>query len=258
MKKNESTKIKVTENDFNFLKKVQGLNKSGEVLVRKSKTNDKEVNTVLVADDTFTYEVQATQLNPVFSGDKFGLKDIKSFLKTIATYGEMEEKDNEIVFGADKKKITYRKLDEATIQPVTLPNLDTAGYTPIQFNKEEIDEIKAGLKNEFSDYASFSLGSDSKLRLKVGEMTYDNLFELEVKDVERKELKGAEIKFLTKLNHLSRLFNSFDENSKVTMYLKAGQPLICIEKNELTHTKTFIASALPVDEENVDSIVDNA
>jgi hypothetical protein len=146
-------------------------------------------------------------------------------------------------------------LDESTIQPCKLPDLDTAGYTPIQLGKEEIEEIQEGLKNDLSDYASLFLGADNKLIMKIGEMSYDNLFEMEIKEITRKET--TPIKFLTKLNYLNRLFTTLDKESKVTLFLKAAAPLICVEKSANTHTKTFIASVADgSDEEAIDGIVD--
>lgn len=259
-KTKEPVKVKVAEQDFNFLKKVIGLR--DDILIKrvkvqeKGKKEEKEVTTVLVADEYISYMVQTTQLAPVFTGEKFGMKNIKGFLKAVTTYGEMEEHDNDITFTSAKKKITYKKLDESTIQPCKLPDVDTKGYTAIQLAKEEIKEIQEGLKNDLSDYASLAVTADNKLMMKIGEMSYDNVFEQEIKDITRKEKN--EIKFLTKLSYLTRLFTTLDEDSKVTLFMKAGgAPLICVEKGTTTNTKTFIAPvAGDDDEEKIDEIVD--
>ena len=255
----KETKVAVTEKNFTFLKKVQGLKE--EILIKRVKITEKgkeekEVNVCLVADEYVSYLVQATQLAPVFVGEKFGLKNIKAFLKAVTTYGEMAEKDNEIVFSSDKKKTTYRKLDESTIQPCKLPEVDLKGYVAIQLLKEETKEIGDGLReNPLSDYASLSITAANKLMMQIGEMTYDNLFVLEIKDIVRKETNA--IKFLTKASYLTRLFGTLDEDSKVTLFLKADSPLICVEKSEIINIRTYIA---PVssgdDEEKIDEIVD--
>jgi len=261
-KTKEPIKVKVTEKDFNFLRKVQGLR--DDILIKrikiqeKGKKEEKEVNSVLVVDEYISYMVHSTQLTPVFTGEKFGLKNIKAFLKAVSTYGEMTEGENDILFSSAKKKITYKKLDESTIQPCKLPDIDTAGYTAIPFTKDEIKEIQEGLKNDLSDYTSFLITKDNKLMLKIGEMSYDNIYEQEIKDVSRKETDKGEIKFLTKLTYLSRLFTTLDDDSKVTIYMKAGSPMICLEKNDTTNTKTFIAPAVTDsdDEDKVDKIID--
>jgi len=262
-KKNESIEVEVKENDFNFLRKVMGLR--DDILIKrvkvqeKGKKEEKEVTTVIVADEYFSYMVHATQLTPVFTGEQFGLKNIKGFLKAVITYGKMTERDNDVVFSSAKKKITYRKLDESTIQPVKLPDLDTTGYTAIQFTKDEIKEVQDGLKNDLSDYASLAVTADNKLMLKIGEMSYDNIYEQELKEITRKDPKDkSEIKFLTKLTYLTRLFTTLDTDSKVTIFMKASSPLICLEKNEITNTKTYIAAVADSeeDEEKIDEIVD--
>jgi hypothetical protein len=256
--KKETTKVKVTEKDFTFLKKICGLR--DDILIKRVKVpekgkEEKEVSMVLVADEYFSYMVQATQLAPAFTGEKFGLKNIKAFLKAVTTYGEMEEKDNEIVFTSLKKKTTYRKLDESTIQPVKLPDLDTKGYISIPLTKEDIKEIQEGVKNDLSDYASMIITAENKLVMKIGEMSYDNIYEQEIKEITRPE-PTPEIKFLTKLTYLTRLFMLIDEDSKVTLYLKAGSPLICIEKGTVANTKTFIAAVAGDDEEKIDEVID--
>lgn len=261
MKKTELVKVKVEEKDFNFLKKVQGLKE--DILIKRVKTKEKgskeekEVTSVLVIDDAMSYMVQSTQLTPVFTGEKFGMKNIKAFLKAVTTYGEMSEDENNILFTSGKKKITYRKLDESTIQQITLPAIDTTGYITIPLNAEEIKEIQAGMKNsDLSEYASFKVTTDNNLILQIGEMSYENRFELSIKEIVRKEPTN-EIKFLTKSSYLTKLFGGLDADSKTTLYLKAGDPLIFIEKGTLTNVKTIIATALQEDvEENVEKTVD--
>ena len=240
------TKTKVTEKEVNFLKKL--VKWRDDVLVKRIKRSQKEegeATSVLAADEYFSYMVQTTQLSPVFVEETFGLKNIEEFLKAVSTYGEMEERDNVIIFSSGKKKITYRKQDPATIQPVVLPEIDNKGYVPIPLAKEEIKEVLEGVKNKLSSYASLILTPQNKLMLKIGELSYDNIFEQEIKDVIRKDT--TEIKFLTKLEYLDRLFSSLDEDSKVTLFMKVGAPLICVEKGSLTNTKTFIASAIDED-----------
>jgi hypothetical protein len=92
--------------------------------------------------------------------------------------------------------------------------------------------------------------------LKVGEMSYDNIYEQEIKEVTRKETN--EIKFLTKLSYLTRLFTTLDEDSKVSLFMKAGSPLICIEKGADTNTRTFIAAVAgdEDDEEKIEEVLD--
>lgn len=261
-KTKEADKIKVTEKEFNFLKKVVGLR--DDILIKrtkvqeKGKKEEKEVNNILVADEYVSYMVNTTQLNPVFTGEKFGLKNIKAFLKAVNTYGEMQENDNNIVFSSPKKKITYKKLDESTIQPCKLPDIDLKGYVAIHLTQEEIKDVVEGLKNaDLSDYASLSATKENKLMMKIGEMSYENIFEMEVKEFSRKEGdQQGEIKFLTKTSYLSRLFTTLDDDSKFTIYLKAGSPMICLEKNEITNTKTFIAQVAGDDEEQIDDVID--
>jgi hypothetical protein len=264
-KKEETpTKVKVTEADFNFLKKVNGL--KDDILIKrikmqeKGKKEKKEVTTVLVVDDAMSYMVQATQLAPVFKGTSFGMKNIKGFLKAVTTYGEMEEHGENfgyLLFTSDKKRITYKKLDETTIQQVSLPIIDTTGYVSISLTQEEIKEIQDGLKNDLSDFASLIVGADNKLTLKIGELSFDNIYEQEIKEVTRKDVKDkSEIKFLTKLAYLTRLFTLVDEGSKTTLFLKACSPLIFVEKGSTTHTKTIIAPAVDAEDEGkVDSII---
>lgn len=258
-------KVKVTETDFNFLKKVNGL--KNDILIKrikmqeKGKKEEKEVTTVLVVDDAMSYMVQATQLSPVFTGTSFGMKNIKGFLKAVAAYGEMEEHGDNygyLLFTSGKKKITYKKLDESTIQQVNLPVIDTSGYISIGLTKEEIKEIQSGLKNDLSDFASLIVSADNKLSLKIGELSFENIYEQEIKEVTRKDTKDkTEIKFLTKLSYLSRLFTLVDDDSKTTLFLKAGSPLIFIEKGSNTNTKTIIAPAVDdEDSEKVDDILE--
>jgi hypothetical protein len=268
MKKEEtSKKIPVTEADFGFLKKINGLKmKPEEFLIKRAKMTEKgksgsveyDVNTVIVVDEASSYMVQATQLKPMFTEEKFGMKNIKGFLKAVETYGEMEEQKGGIIFGSDKKKITYKKLDHTTIGIITWPVVDTAGYTSIALTFEEIKEIQSGLKNDLSDFASLRISPDNKLILKIGELSYDNIYEQEIKDVIRKEKN--EIKFLTKLAYLTRLFMMIDEGSKTTLFMKLGQPLIFSEKNSTTHTKTMIAPAIDdmdTDDENIEKVIEN-
>jgi hypothetical protein len=257
--KETTTKVTVAEKDFNFLKKVIGLR--DDILIRRTKMQEKgkkderEVTTVLVADEYISYMVNTTQLTPAFTGEKFGMKNIKGFLKAVSTYGEMEERENDIVFSSAKKKITYKKLDESTIQPCKLPDVDTTGYVAIPFSRDEIKEVQEGLKNsDLSEYASLSITKDNNLMLKIGEMSYENIYEQEVKTVSRKETN--EIKFLTKTAYLTRLFGTLDDDSKFTLYMKAGNPLIALEKNDITNTKTYIASVAGDDEENIDEVID--
>ena len=258
--KKETVKVKVTEQDFNFLKKIMGLR--DDILIKrvkvqeKGKDTEKEVNSVLVADEYVSYMVHTTQLTPVFTGEKFGLKNIKAFLKAVVAYGEMQEGNLDITFTSNKKKITYKKLDESTIQPCKLPDVELKGYTPIHFTRDEIKEVQEGLKNDLSDYASLQVTSENKLMLKIGEMSYDNIYEQEITDISRKEKN--EIKFLTKLTYLTRLFGTLDDDSKFTIYMKAGSPLICLEKNDITNTKTFIAAVASDEdeEEHIDDILD--
>jgi len=267
-----TVKVKVAEKDFNFLKKVNGIR--DEIIIKRSKVKEKskgenkgneveyDVNTVVVMDDVDSYMVQTTQLTPMFTGDNFGLKNIKAFLKAVSTYGEMEEHEDNIIFSTDKKKMTYRKLDAATITGVkSLPVIDTAGYVSIQLTKEEIKSVQEGLKNDLSDYASLRITPDNKLILKIGELSYDNIYEQEVKEITRKDVKDkSEIKFLSKLNYLKRLFENVDDDSKASLFLKAGSPLIFVEKSAQTHTKTFIAPAMDEedseDEEKVNKIIE--
>jgi len=266
MKEKETLeKVKVTESDFNFLKKVQGL--KDDILIKrvkvqeKGKKEEKEVQTVLVVDDAMSYMVQATQLTPVFKGDKFGMKNTKGFLKAVKTYGEMEEHGDNfgyLLFSSNKKKIMYKKLDADTIQQVTLPVIDTTGYVSIPLTKEDITEIQAGIKNDLSDFASLIITPENKLILKIGELTFDNIYEQEIKEITRKDAKDkSEIKFLTKLAYLTRLFTLVDEDSKTTLFLKAASPLIFVEKGSTTNTKTIIAPAVDdEDSEKVDDILE--
>jgi len=262
MKEKETpTKMKVEEKDFNFLKKVQGLR--DEILIKKSKIKEKgakeekEVMSVTVVDESSVYMVQAVQFNSLFKKESFGMKDIKAFLKSVTKYGEFEEQDLYLVFGDGKKKISYKKLDESTLQQTALPIIDTAGYIPIPLEEAHVKAIQEGLKNELSDYASLRITPENKLVLKIGELSYDNLYEEEIRDVTRKDPKDkSEIKFLTKLKQLTRLFSLLDSDSKSTLFLKAGSPLIFIEKSETLHTKTFIAPvADDDDEEKVDEVI---
>jgi hypothetical protein len=56
---------------------------------------------------------------------------------------------------------------------------------------------------------------------------------------------------------LSRLFSLLDSDSKSTLFLKTGSPLIFIEKSETLHTKTFIAPVADDDDEDrVDEVID--
>jgi hypothetical protein len=264
MKEKEKTpvKVKVTEKDFNFLKKVQGLR--DEILIKKSKIKEKgakeekEVMTTTVVDESSVYMVQAVQFNSLFNKESFGMKDIKAFLKSVTKYGEFEEQDLYLVFGDGKKKISYKKLDESTLQQTSLPVIDTAGYISIPLEDAHVKAIQEGLKNELSDYASLRITPENKLVLKIGELSYDNLYEEEIKDVVRKDPKDkSEVKFLTKLKQLSRLFSLLDSDSKSTLFLKTGSPLIFIEKSETLHTKTFIAPVADDDDEDrVDEVID--
>lgn len=260
-KEKTPTKVKVEEKDFNFLKKVQGLR--DEILIKKSKVKEKgakeekEVMSVTVVDESSVYMVQAVQFNSLFKKESFGMKDIKAFLKSVTKYGEFEEQDLYLVFGDGKKKISYKKLDESTLQQTALPVIDTAGYISIPLEETHIKAIQEGLKNELSDYASLRITPENKLILKIGELSYDNLYEEEIRDVTRKDPKDkTEIKFLTKLKQLGRLFSLLDSDSKSTLFLKAGSPLIFIEKSETLHTKTFIAPVADDDDEDkVDEVI---
>lgn len=262
MKEKEApTKMKVTEADFNFLKKVNGL--KAEVLVKrvkvqeKDKKEEKEVTSVIAINDSMAYMVHSTQLTPVFTNEKFGLANIKGFLKAVTTYGEMEEQNDRIIFTSGKKKISYKQLDFETVQDVSLPVIDTKGYIPIPLTKEDITALQEGIKNDLSGYASLRITAENKLIFKIGELPDENFYEQEIKDVTRKE--KSEIKFLSTLKYMKRLFENIDEDSKTTLYLKAGgSPLIFVEKGKNTTTKTIIAHALGnQDEDNVDEVVDN-
>ena len=255
------TKIAVTEKDFTFLKKVNGL--SEDILIKrvsiqeKGKKELKEATSVIAVDKGSAYMVQTTRNTPIFTEEKFGMKNIKGFLNAVTAYGEMEERPGDILFSSGKKKIIYKKLGHDTVLTVNLPAIDTTGYEAFSLNKEDIKEFQTGLKNELSDYASLIVSKGNKLILKIGELTYDNIYEQEIKDV---TCKGTtEIKFLTKLTCLKRLFETIDDDSKMTLFLKAGNPLIFIEKGSTTNTKTIIAPAIDSemdDEENIDEIVD--
>lgn len=259
-KKETPTKLKVTEADFNFLKKVNGL--KDEILVKKvkvqekDKKEEKEVTSVIVVDDALSYMVHSTRLTPIFKNEKFGLKNIKGFLKAVTTYGEMEEHNDSITFTLGKKKITYKQLDFETIQDANLPVIDTKGYISIPLDKEEIKSLQEGIKNELSDYASLSITTGNKLIFKIGEMSFENIYEQEVKDVTRKET--TEVKFLSKLKYMKRLFENIDEDSKTTLYLKpGGNPLIFVEKGKDTTTKTIIAQVIDTeDEEKIDQVIE--
>ena len=117
-----------------------------------------------------------------------------------------------------------------------------------------ITDIQTGLKNDLSDYASLKVDSKNKLILKIGELEYENTFELEIKEVERKDKTDtSEIKFLTKLGYVNRLFDSLnieEADNKVNLALKNDNMLILIEKNSLTNTKFFIAPVAGDDDED--------
>jgi len=228
--------MKVQENDFNFLKKVVGLFE--EVLVKEKD----EGSNIIVADEHSGYIVNSTQKKSPFSKNgNFGLKNIKSFLKAVKDYGEIEETDMDLTFCTDKKKFTFKKLGQETVAEITPRPIDTKGYITIGLTKEELDEMKEGLKNNISNYVSLIVeGKEFKFKI-GGKISYENIYEQKIKELTRKET--STITFLTSLSYMNRFLNTLDEGSKVAILLKQGSPMIGLEANEFSTTKTFIGEA---------------
>jgi len=121
-----------------------------------------------------------------------------------------------------------------------LPKIDSANYSVIALEKADIERILVGMKNTFSDYASFVV-DNGKLLFRIGFLDYENIYEVEVKTVAP---TAEKITFLSKLEYFERLFKSLDiseENNAVNLFIKPDAPLICLEKNDMTTTKYFVA-----------------
>jgi hypothetical protein len=247
----KDVKKKISENQFNFIKKIVGLRE--DVLVKKVKLkddkNEKNVSMVVVPNESYSYMVQVVQKDVIFDGDLFGIRDVKSFVKSTSEFTEMSESDNDLEFTSPNRKLVYRKVDAKAMTDFNLPAVDRTGYVTIPLNATEIKEIKDSLKNDLSDYASFVINTKNKLVLKIGLLPTENYFQAEIKTVEREGKE--EIQFLSKLAHFKRFFDTLEAvaENKVVILLKNQSPFMGIEKNDILTAKTFIATTVE-DEEN--------
>jgi len=235
---------------INFLKKVADV--SDEVLIKKFTSADKkgvEKNSITVADKSLTYMIYSSQ-DKVFD-DTFGMKNVKDFLRNFRSFDGFKEEKNNIIFKDKGKKVTFRKLDSRVVDDIPIPKINIEGYTYLVLTNGNIKKIIDGFKDykDLSDYASFSVDKDDTLTMKIGEEDYENIFELEIANIKRKT--HEEVKFITNLDNLYKLFKSLDihrDGNKVTMYIKPDNPMVIIENNDLTLTKYYVAPITPDEE----------
>jgi hypothetical protein len=243
-----SIKNPVIEKNYTFLKKVVGL--QDEIIIKTTTTqengNDVMKSSVCVSDEDHGFVVYSIQNGFAFSGSNFGIRNVKTFLKHIGSFKEIEETDNNVVFSDETQKITYRKLDSAMLTDYPIPTIDPKGYVSIPINKSDIENINKGLGNKFSDYARIIIDGD-KVIFKIGELAYENFYEVELKKLAKTE--AHKVVFLSKVDYFEKLFkylsldnNAIEGENTIALFIKNDCPLICVEKNNLTSTKFFIAN----------------
>jgi len=235
---------------FNLIRKAM-ITQKNELLIKTEKSKDKDgndvtQNVVKVADEAAGFIVHSIQNESVFKSD-FGITNIKAFIKVLKEFDTFEEKQTEIVFKSDKKKIVFKKQMGDSIVDLKIPKYDLTDYDHFVITKEDVENIREALKNPLSETVTFSINKEDKLFFTIGGIESDeNSFELEVKDLVRKERSGIESKFNLKFQYVKALFDVVDideEGNNMLMALTDGEdhPLIFVEKNPISTTKYYIA-----------------
>jgi len=237
-------KIKVKESDFNFLKKISGIDVDQVIIKKMTSKDNREVNMAIAINESADHAIQSIKLSSIFnSKEDFGLRNIKLFFSAIKEYGEMDENEINIVFSNEKSKITFRKSLKNSITKHNFPDVDLSSYIAISLSINEVNRIREGLKNNFSDYVFFIL-KDNKLSMKIGKFMYENVYEEDIKSVESDD---RNIEFVTSLKRLSKFFSHLDDDSKFTLYLKEDSYLVFLEKNEDLYVKSIITPVVSND-----------
>lgn len=238
--------MKVTEENVHFLKKVSEL--TDEVIVKKIVTKDKKIEkNSATAVDTISKSMMIYSSQEKVFNDTFGIRKIKDFLKNVKEYGSFEEKPNSIIFRDAIRKVTFRKHDQNKMVDIQkkIPEISHKDYIKIQLSRSEVTSIINGLKDnkDLSDYITFNLGTDNIFKMIIGEGDQENIFELKVTNVERKD--NVEMTFNSKLKNFIKIFNSLDndrEENEVFMFINHNETMIIAETNNLTLTKYYITA----------------